>query len=169
MKTVDTAPEQRNRYSLSDADVIELARYALIIEKHYGRPMDIEWGKDGVDGKLYILQARPETVKSQRRRPRSSSATSSRAAAPCWPKAARSARRSAPARCASCTSIAEMDAVQPGDVLVTDMTDPNWEPVMKRAGADRHQPRRPHLPRGDHRARARHPGGGRLRRRDRAC
>ncbi len=65
VRTVDTPPEQRNRYSLTDADVIELARYALIIEKHYGRPMDIEWGKDGVDGKLYILQARPETVKSQ--------------------------------------------------------------------------------------------------------
>ena len=65
MTTVDTATEQRNRYSLSDADVTELARYALVIEKHYGRPMDIEWGKDGVDGKLYILQARPETVKSQ--------------------------------------------------------------------------------------------------------
>ena len=62
---MDTAPEQRNRYSLNDADVIELARYALIIEQHYGRPMDIEWGKDGSDGELYILQARPETVKSQ--------------------------------------------------------------------------------------------------------
>jgi pyruvate, water dikinase len=59
VKTVDTPPEQRNRYSLTDADVIELARYALIIEQHYGRPMDIEWGKDGVDGQLYILQARP--------------------------------------------------------------------------------------------------------------
>ena len=65
VKVLDTPPEQRNRYSLTDADVIELAKYALIIEKHYGRPMDIEWGKDGVDGKLYILQARPETVKSQ--------------------------------------------------------------------------------------------------------
>src|SRR5204862_8134437 len=66
VKTVDTVHEQRNRYSLSDADVAELARYALTIEEHYGRPMDIEWGKDGADGKLYILQARPETVKSQR-------------------------------------------------------------------------------------------------------
>jgi len=65
VSTVDTAPEQRNRYSLTDADVTELARYALVIEQHYGRPMDIEWGKDGGDGKLYILQARPETVKSQ--------------------------------------------------------------------------------------------------------
>ena len=65
VKTMDTPTEQRNRYSLTDADVTELARYALIIEKHYGRPMDIEWGKDGIDGQLYILQARPETVKSQ--------------------------------------------------------------------------------------------------------
>jgi pyruvate,water dikinase len=68
VKTVDTATEHRNRYSLSDADVTELARYALIIEEHYGRPMDIEWGKDGGDGQLYILQARPETVKSQDRK-----------------------------------------------------------------------------------------------------
>ncbi|MFZ8335254.1 PEP/pyruvate-binding domain-containing protein, partial [Staphylococcus aureus] len=65
VKTVDTAPEARNRYSLNDAEVTELAQYALIIEQHYGRAMDIEWGRDGVDGKLYILQARPETVKSQ--------------------------------------------------------------------------------------------------------
>ena len=72
--TLDTATEQRNRYSLSDADVAELARYALVIEQHYGRPMDIEWGKDGVDGKLYILQARPETVMSQRAAARPSSA-----------------------------------------------------------------------------------------------
>ena len=76
MTTLDTATEQRNRYSLTDADVAELARYALVIEQHYGRPMDIEWGKDGVDGKLYILQARPETVKSQQRPARPSSATS---------------------------------------------------------------------------------------------
>ncbi|MEY4427772.1 MAG: hypothetical protein RLZZ182_461, partial [Pseudomonadota bacterium] len=65
VKTVDTPTEQRNRYSLTDDDVLELARYSLVIEQHYGRPMDIEWGKDGTDGKLYILQARPETVKSQ--------------------------------------------------------------------------------------------------------
>jgi len=65
VKTVDVVPELRNRYSIQDDDVIELAKYAVIIEKHYGRPMDIEWGKDGVDGKIYILQARPETVKSQ--------------------------------------------------------------------------------------------------------
>ena len=67
VKTVDVPIELRNRYSLDDAEVVELAKYAVIIEKHYGRPMDIEWGKDGRDGKLYILQARPETVKSQQK------------------------------------------------------------------------------------------------------
>jgi len=65
VKTVDVAMELRNRYSLSDADITQLAQYAMVIEKHYGRPMDIEWGKDGTDGLIYILQARPETVKSQ--------------------------------------------------------------------------------------------------------
>src|SRR5690606_27358098 len=65
VRTVDVSPSERNRFSLSDEDVIELARYACTIEKHYKRPMDIEWGRDGVDGKIYILQARPETVKSQ--------------------------------------------------------------------------------------------------------
>jgi pyruvate,water dikinase len=75
VKTVDVPLEQRNRYSLTDADVEQLARYALIIEQHYGRPMDIEWGKDGTDGQLYILQARPETVKSQASRARPRCAT----------------------------------------------------------------------------------------------
>jgi pyruvate,water dikinase len=76
VKTVDVPIELRNRYSLNDAEVVELAKYAVIIENHYGRPMDIEWGKDGRDGKLYILQARPETVKSQQKRPTCSSASS---------------------------------------------------------------------------------------------
>jgi pyruvate, water dikinase len=119
---------------LTDAEVEQLARYALIIEQHYGRPMDIEWGKDGIDGKLYILQARPETVKSQQRA-RSSSATSSRAQGHrCWPKAVPSARKLVPARCAWCTHQPDGSGAA-GDVLVTDMTDPNWEPVMKRASA----------------------------------
>ena len=96
--TQDTATEQRNRYSLSDADVTELARYALVIEKHYGRAMDIEWGKDGVDGKLYILQARPETVKSQARRQGRAALRPEGQRARCSPPAGRSARRSAPAR-----------------------------------------------------------------------
>ncbi|MEK8046061.1 phosphoenolpyruvate synthase [Ideonella margarita] len=134
VKTVDTPPELRNRYSLNDADVTELARYALIIEKHYGRPMDIEWGKDGVDGQLYILQARPETVRSQaegqvehRYKLKGQSTVLAEG------RAIGQKIGTGPVRLVS--SIAEMDRVQPGDVLVTDMTDPNWEPVMKRASA----------------------------------
>ena len=134
VRTVDTPPEQRNRYSLNDADVVELAKYALIIEKHYGRPMDIEWGKDGVDGKLYILQARPETVRSQaegqvehRYKLKGHSAVLAEG------RAIGQKIGTGPVRLVS--SITEMDRVQPGDVLVTDMTDPNWEPVMKRASA----------------------------------
>jgi pyruvate,water dikinase len=135
--TLDTPPEQRNRYSLSDADVTELARYALIIESHYGRAMDIEWGKDGVDGKLYILQARPETVKSQaggrveqRYRIKGDRAKNAVLAEG---RAIGQKVGTGPVRLVAST--AEMERVQPGDILVTDMTDPNWEPVMKRAGA----------------------------------
>jgi pyruvate,water dikinase len=137
VRTVDTAPELRNRYSLSDADVIELARYALIIEQHYGRPMDIEWGRDGADGKLYILQARPETVKSQSegkleqrfklKGDRSKSTVLAEG------RAIGQKIGTGPVRLVHST--ADMDRVQAGDVLVTDMTDPNWEPVMKRAAA----------------------------------
>ncbi len=134
VKTVDTLHEHRNRYSLSDADVAELAGYALTIEAHYGRPMDIEWGKDGADGKLYILQARPETVKSQqdgkieqRFKLKGSGAVLAEG------RAIGQKIGTGPVRIVH--SIAEMDTVQAGDVLVTDMTDPNWEPVMKRASA----------------------------------
>src|SRR5690349_18587040 len=132
--TLDTPTELRNRYSLSDADVAELARYALVIEQHYGRPMDIEWGKDGVDGKLYILQARPETVKSQqagkleqRYKLKGSGTVLAEG------RAIGQKIGTGPVRIVH--SIADMDQVQAGDVLVTDMTDPNWEPVMKRASA----------------------------------
>lgn len=134
VKTVNTPPEQRNRYSLNDADVIELARYALVIEEHYGRPMDIEWGKDGHDGHIYILQARPETVKSQAQggvehryklKGQGTVLVEGRAIG--------QKIGTGPVRIVH--SIAEMEKVQPGDVLVTDMTDPNWEPVMKRASA----------------------------------
>jgi pyruvate,water dikinase len=134
VKTEDTPSDLRHRYSLSDADITELAQYALIIEQHYGRPMDIEWGKDGQDGKLYVLQARPETVKSQaagqvehryKLKGRSKPLAEGRAIG--------QKIGAGPVRLVS--SIAEMDRVQPGDVLVTDMTDPNWEPVMKRASA----------------------------------
>ena len=136
VRTVDTPPEMRNRYSLTDADVTELARYALIIEKHYGRPMDIEWGKDGGDGRLYILQARPETVKSQmagkvEHRYKLKNSTDRTILAE--GRAIGQKIGTGPVRLVH--SIAEMERVQPGDVLVTDMTDPNWEPVMKRAAA----------------------------------
>ncbi len=130
----ETPPELRNRYSISDADVIQLAKYAVIIEQHYGRPMDIEWGKDGQDGQLYILQARPETVKSQaagkaehRYKLKGHSAVLAEG------RAIGQKIGTGPVRIVH--SPAEMDKVQPGDVLVADMTDPNWEPIMKRAGA----------------------------------
>ncbi len=134
VKTIDVPTEQRNRYSLSDADVEQLAHYALVIEKHYGRPMDIEWGKDGRDGQLYILQARPETVKSQakgtaelRYKLKGHSTVLAEG------RAIGQKIGTGPVRLVH--NISEMDKVQPGDVLVTDMTDPNWEPVMKRASA----------------------------------
>ena len=134
VKTVDVPVELRNRYSLTEAEVEQLARYALIIEKHYGRPMDIEWGKDGTDGQLYILQARPETVKSQ-----SAGKVETRYKLKGKGTVLASGRAigqkvgTGPVRLVH--NISEMDKVQPGDVLVTDMTDPNWEPVMKRASA----------------------------------
>ncbi len=134
VKTTDVPPELRNRYSLTDADVEQLARYALVIEDHYGRPMDIEWGKDGIDGGLYILQARPETVKSQ-----AANAVEYRyklkgqAAVLAEGRAIGQKIGTGPVRIVH--NISEMDTVQAGDVLVTDMTDPNWEPVMKRASA----------------------------------
>ncbi|MGZ5239924.1 MAG: phosphoenolpyruvate synthase [Caldimonas sp.] len=132
--TQDTATEQRNRYSLSDADVTELARYALVIEQHYGRAMDIEWGKDGVDGKLYILQARPETVKSHRAgKPEQRFALKGTGTVLVSGRAIGQRIGTGPVRIVQ--SLADMDRVQAGDVLVTDMTDPNWEPVMKRASA----------------------------------
>ncbi|MCW7540306.1 phosphoenolpyruvate synthase [Aquabacterium sp. A7-Y] len=134
VKTVNTAPEQRNRYSLSDTDVVELAKYALIIEQHYDRPMDIEWGKDGEDGKLYILQARPETVKSQSAgKAEQRYKLKGQGTVLAEGRAIGQKIGTGPVRLVH--SITEMDRVQPGDVLVTDMTDPNWEPVMKRASA----------------------------------
>ncbi|QTN28850.1 phosphoenolpyruvate synthase [Rhodoferax sp. AJA081-3] len=134
VKTTDVPTELRNRYSLTDADVEQLARYALVIEEHYGRPMDIEWGKDGIDGELYILQARPETVKSQagnqaeyRYKLKGSGTVLVEG------RAIGQKIGTGPVRIVH--NISEMDTVQAGDILVTDMTDPNWEPVMKRASA----------------------------------
>ena len=137
VKVVDNPPEMRNRYALSDADVSELARFALIIEKHYGRPMDIEWGKDGIDGQIYILQARPETVKSQSagRVEQRYQLKGDRSKTPVLTEGRAIGQKIGTGPVRLVRSTAEMDRVQPGDVLVTDMTDPNWEPVMKRASA----------------------------------
>ncbi|MDQ3215892.1 MAG: phosphoenolpyruvate synthase [Pseudomonadota bacterium] len=133
VRTVDVADKDRHAFSLSDAEVIELARYAVIIEQHYGRAMDIEWGKDQ-DGSIYILQARPETVKSQ------SNANAQQRFRLLGNSQVLVTGRAigqkigiGPVRIIH--SVAHMEEVNPGDVLVTDMTDPNWEPVMKRAAA----------------------------------
>lgn len=134
VKTVDVIPEDRNRFSITDAEVAELAKQAMIIEKHYDRPMDIEWAKDGDDGKLYIVQARPETVKSRSNmsvierylmKEKSNVLVEGRAIG----------QRIGSGVVRVVKSITEMDKVQPGDVLVSDITDPDWEPVMKRASA----------------------------------
>jgi len=134
VRQVDVPDEQRHRFSLSDPDVIELARIAVRIEQHYGRPMDIEWGKDGLDGLLYVLQARPETVKSQahaevqlryRLKQTSRVLVTGRAIG--------QKIGAGPARLVA--GPGQMERVRPGDVLITDMTDPNWEPIMKRASA----------------------------------
>ena len=137
VKTVDVPLEARNRYSIDDEDVSELAKYAVIIEQHYGRPMDIEWGKDGRDGKIYILQARPETVKSQAKgkaeqryalKTKTDNITVLTTGRAIGQKIGTGAVR-------VIMDPSEMERVQPGDILVADMTDPNWEPVMKRAAA----------------------------------
>ncbi len=133
VKTVDVPTEMRNRYSLTDDEVEQLARYAMVIEKHYGRPMDIEWGKDGTDGQLYILQARPETVKSQAGGKELRYKLKGKGAVLAEGRAIGQKIGTGPVRLVH--NISEMDKVQAGDVLVTDMTDPNWEPVMKRASA----------------------------------
>jgi len=134
VKTTDVPTEMRNRYSLSDADVEKLASYALVIEKHYGRAMDIEWGKDGLDGELYILQARPETVKSQSAgKAEHRYKLKGKGTVLVEGRAIGQKIGTGPVRIVH--NISEMDKVQAGDILVTDMTDPNWEPVMKRASA----------------------------------
>ncbi len=134
VRTVDVPDAQRHQFSLTDDDVLELARYAMIIEQHYQRPMDIEWGKDGVDGKIYILQARPETVKSQ-----DGGETQQRfklkGKGPLLATGRAIGQKIGIGTVRIVSGADEMDQVKPGDVLVTDMTDPNWEPVMKRASA----------------------------------
>lgn len=131
--TEDTPLELRRRFSLNDAEVLELARQAVAIEKHYGRPMDIEWAKDGESGELFIVQARPETVKAR------AGGAGERYVLEA-PGEVRISGRAIGQKIGAgevrvIASPAEMNRVQPGDILVTDMTDPDWEPVMKRAAA----------------------------------
>ncbi len=131
--TEDVPEDDRHRFSITDAEVMELAKQAVMIENHYGRPMDIEWAKDGLDGRLYVVQARPETVQS-----RSGNVLERyhlRARGPILATGRSIGHRigAGPARVVH--GIHDMDKVQPGDVLITDMTDPDWEPIMKRAAA----------------------------------
>ncbi|MFC3338995.1 phosphoenolpyruvate synthase [Paracandidimonas soli] len=133
--TVDVPVSERNRYSLTDEEVIELARYATIIEKHYQRPMDIEWGRDGIDGKLYILQARPETVKSQQGHNDVQERYRLKATGQVLVTGRAIGQKIGAGKVRIVGDISEMDQVKAGDILVTDMTDPNWEPVMKLASA----------------------------------
>jgi pyruvate,water dikinase len=132
-KVVDVPEAEGRRFSLSDSDILELARYAVAIERHYGRPMDVEWGKDGNDGKLYILQARPETVKSRKRDVEERFALKGSSRVLVTGRAIGHKIGSGTVRIIPDAS--QMNRVKEGDILVTDMTDPNWEPVMKVAAA----------------------------------
>ena len=133
VETVDVTEAETQQFSLTDEEVVELAKIATTIEEHYQRPMDIEWGKDGTDGKLYILQARPETVQSRAGqsihrftlRSRSTIITSGRSIG----------QKIGAGTAKVISDVSEMSRIQPGDVLVSDMTDPDWEPVMKKAAA----------------------------------
>lgn len=132
VQTLEVPEAERRKFSITDAEVEELARYALVIERHYGRPMDVEWGRDGIDGKLYVLQARPETVKAReetqerfRLKKRGDVLVEGRAIG----------NRIGTGTVRLVKDATEMHKVCPGDVLVTDMTDPDWEPVMKKASA----------------------------------
>ena len=134
VKIEDVDVAKANEFSLTDVEVMDLAKQAVIIEKHYGRPMDIEWAKDGLDGQLYIVQARPETVRSnEEANVIETFQLERRGTVQCTGRAIGHKVGSGTAKVLG--SIAEMDQIQPGDVLVTDMTDPDWEPIMKRASA----------------------------------
>ena len=133
VKTVDVHAEARARFCITDEDVTALARQALTIEQHYQRPMDIEWAKDGADGKLYILQARPETVKSRRRQIIERYELKQRG--PVLAEGRSIGQKIGTGTAKVIQDIGEMQRIQPGDVLVTDMTDPDWEPIMKKAAA----------------------------------
>tara|TARA_B100000035_G_scaffold315313_1_gene335177 strand:+ start:16101 stop:18464 length:2364 start_codon:yes stop_codon:yes gene_type:complete len=132
-QTIDVDEIEANKFSINNGDIIELAKYAMIIESHYKCPMDIEWGKNGIDGKIYILQARPETVKSQTKNITETYKLSETGKAIVAGRAVTQKIGQGPVRVVN--DPADMHTVQPGDVLVADMTDPNWEPVMKRASA----------------------------------
>ncbi len=133
VKTVDVAEADRQRFSLTDADIVALAKQALIIEEHYKQPMDIEWGKDGATGEIYILQARPETVQSRAGRTIQRYALKRRSNVLSTGRSIGQRIGAGPARVIH--DVKDMAKVQPGDVLVADMTDPDWEPVMKRSAA----------------------------------
>lgn len=134
VNTVDVPAEDQLRLCLSDAEVEALARQALIIEEHYGRPMDIEWGKDGTDEEIYILQARPETVQS-RNQGRTIQRYKLKAAGRALVEGRAIGQRIGSGTVRNIADARQMSRVHEGDVLVTDMTDPDWEPVMKRASA----------------------------------
>ena len=134
VKIEDVAADKRRQFSINDEEVMELAKQAMVIEKHYGRPMDIEWAKDGNDGKLYIVQARPETVRSREDvQLIERYHLKTKGEVLCEGRAIGHKIGSGVAKVLS--SIADMDQIKEGDVLVTDMTDPDWEPIMKRASA----------------------------------
>jgi pyruvate,water dikinase len=133
VETVDVDESDSLAFSIGDQDIIELARMAVTIEEHYGRPMDIEWGKDGLDGKLYILQARPETVQSRSGKIIQRFTLQDTSDVICRGRSIGHKIGAGTAKVIR--SVAEMSRVQPGDVLISDMTDPDWEPVMKRAAA----------------------------------
>ncbi|HBH33365.1 MAG TPA: phosphoenolpyruvate synthase [Psychrobacter sp.] len=135
VKTVEVEKEDRNQFSLTTEELTELAKQALTIEKHYGQPMDIEWAKDGDSGKLFIVQARPETVKSRQDRNVMERYIIQSKDAKVLCEGRSIGQRVGSGRVRVVNSIHEMDKVQVGDVLVSDMTDPDWEPVMKRASA----------------------------------
>ena len=135
VKTVEVGEEDRRRFSLSDPEIEELARMATTIEQHYGRPMDIEWGKDGADGKLYMLQARPETVESRTNKNVILRYRLKDTGADLIATGRSIGQRIGAGRVRVVQDVSEIGTVEAGDVLVTDMTDPDWEPVMQRAAA----------------------------------
>jgi pyruvate,water dikinase len=133
VKIVSVDPDEQLRFCINDAEVQELARMGMAIEKHYGRPMDIEWAKDGVDGRLYVVQARPETVESRKGGVLERYKLKERGRVLAQGRSI--GQRIGRGKAKIISNLDQMDHIQAGDVLVTDMTDPDWEPIMKRAAA----------------------------------